>query len=50
MTLMYLVRDLLQNPRRILDKAQLGEGMNVADCGCGPGNEKLVHLSYRWKQ
>jgi ubiquinone/menaquinone biosynthesis C-methylase UbiE len=38
MTLMYWVRDLLQDPRRILDTAQLGEGMKVADYGCGPGS------------
>jgi ubiquinone/menaquinone biosynthesis C-methylase UbiE len=38
MTLMYWVRDLLQDPRRILDTAQLREGMRVADYGCGPGS------------
>lgn len=38
MTLMYWVRDLLQDPRRILDMAQLGKGMRVADYGCGPGS------------
>jgi len=38
MTLMYLVRDLLQDPRRILEIAQLREGMRVADYGCGPGS------------
>jgi len=38
MTLMYRVRDLLQDPRRILDMAQLREGMRVADYGCGPGS------------
>jgi ubiquinone/menaquinone biosynthesis C-methylase UbiE len=38
MTLMYWVRDLLQAPRHILDTAQLGEGMKVADYGCGPGS------------
>jgi ubiquinone/menaquinone biosynthesis C-methylase UbiE len=38
MTLMYRVRDRLQDPRRILDTAQLGEGMKVADYGCGPGS------------
>jgi len=38
MTLMYWVRDLLEDPRRILDMAKLEEGMNVADYGCGPGS------------
>jgi len=38
MTLMYWVRDLLQDPRRILDMARLEPGMNVADYGCGPGS------------
>jgi len=38
MTLMYWVRDLLQEPWRILDMAKLEEGMNVADYGCGPGS------------
>jgi len=38
MTLMYWVRDLMQDPRRILDMAKLEEGMNVADYGCGPGS------------
>jgi ubiquinone/menaquinone biosynthesis C-methylase UbiE len=38
MTLMYFVRDLMQNPRRILDMARLGQGMKVADYGCGPGS------------
>jgi ubiquinone/menaquinone biosynthesis C-methylase UbiE len=38
MALMYLVRDLLQDPRRILEMAQLGQGMKVADYGCGPGS------------
>jgi len=38
MTLMYWVRDLLQDPRRILDTARLGQGMKVADYGCGPGS------------
>jgi ubiquinone/menaquinone biosynthesis C-methylase UbiE len=38
MVLMYRVRDLLQDPRRILEMAKLEEGMNVADYGCGPGS------------
>jgi ubiquinone/menaquinone biosynthesis C-methylase UbiE len=38
MALMYRVRDLLQDPRRILEIARLGEGMTVADYGCGPGS------------
>jgi len=38
MTLMYKLRDLLQNPRRSLEKAQLGTGMSVVDYGCGPGS------------
>jgi ubiquinone/menaquinone biosynthesis C-methylase UbiE len=38
MELMYRVRDLLQDPRRALDMAKLGEGMRVADYGCGPGS------------
>jgi ubiquinone/menaquinone biosynthesis C-methylase UbiE len=38
MALMYSVRDVLQDPRRILDMAKLGEGMRVADYGCGPGS------------
>jgi ubiquinone/menaquinone biosynthesis C-methylase UbiE len=38
MTLMYQVRDLLQDPRRILETARLGPGMKVADYGCGPGS------------
>jgi ubiquinone/menaquinone biosynthesis C-methylase UbiE len=38
MAAMYWVRDLLQDPRRILDTAQLKEGMHVADYGCGPGS------------
>jgi ubiquinone/menaquinone biosynthesis C-methylase UbiE len=38
MELMYRIRDLLQDPRRILDMAQLREGMRVADYGCGPGS------------
>jgi ubiquinone/menaquinone biosynthesis C-methylase UbiE len=38
MTLMYRVRDLLQDPRRILESARLERGMNVADYGCGPGS------------
>lgn len=38
MTLMYWVRDLTQDPRRILDTARLGQGMRVADYGCGPGS------------
>jgi ubiquinone/menaquinone biosynthesis C-methylase UbiE len=38
MAAMYWARDLLQDPRRILDTAQLREGMRVADYGCGPGS------------
>jgi ubiquinone/menaquinone biosynthesis C-methylase UbiE len=38
MALMYRVRDLMQNPRRALEMARLGEGMKVADYGCGPGS------------
>jgi ubiquinone/menaquinone biosynthesis C-methylase UbiE len=38
MTLVYWVRDLLEDPRRILERARLGEGMTVADYGCGPGS------------
>jgi len=38
MTLGYKLRDLLQNPRRSLEKAQLGKGMSVVDYGCGPGS------------
>lgn len=38
MTLMYRVRDLLQDPRRALEMARLGPGMKVADYGCGPGS------------
>jgi ubiquinone/menaquinone biosynthesis C-methylase UbiE len=38
MELMYRIRDLLQDPRRILEMAQLREGMRVADYGCGPGS------------
>jgi hypothetical protein len=41
MTLMYWVRDLLQDPRRILDTARLGQGMKVADYGCGPKHTAL---------
>jgi ubiquinone/menaquinone biosynthesis C-methylase UbiE len=38
MTLMYKLRDLLQNPRKSLEKAQLRTGMSVVDYGCGPGS------------
>lgn len=38
MTLMYLVRDLLQDPKRVLESTALARGMNVADYGCGPGS------------
>jgi ubiquinone/menaquinone biosynthesis C-methylase UbiE len=38
MTLMYNLRDLLQNPRKSLEKAQLRRGMSVVDYGCGPGS------------
>jgi ubiquinone/menaquinone biosynthesis C-methylase UbiE len=38
MTLIYKLRDLLQNPRKSLEKAQLRTGMSVVDYGCGPGS------------
>lgn len=38
MTFMYKFRDLLQNPRQSLEKAQIQEGMSVVDYGCGPGS------------
>ena len=38
MTLTYKLRDLFQNPRRSLEKAQLTKGMSVVDYGCGPGS------------
>jgi ubiquinone/menaquinone biosynthesis C-methylase UbiE len=38
MALTYKLRDLFQNPRRSLEKAQLGRGMSVVDYGCGPGS------------
>jgi ubiquinone/menaquinone biosynthesis C-methylase UbiE len=38
MTLTYKFRDLLQNPRRSLEKARLTKGMSVVDYGCGPGS------------
>jgi ubiquinone/menaquinone biosynthesis C-methylase UbiE len=38
MTLMYKLRDVLQNPRKSLEKAQLRRGMSVVDYGCGPGS------------
>jgi ubiquinone/menaquinone biosynthesis C-methylase UbiE len=38
MTLTYKIRDLLQNPRRSLEKAGLTKGMSVVDYGCGPGS------------
>jgi len=38
MTLIYKFRDLLQNPRKSLEKAQLRRGMSVVDYGCGPGS------------
>ena len=38
MTLIYKLRDLLQNPRRSLEKARLTKGMSVVDYGCGPGS------------
>jgi len=41
MTVIYKVRDLLQNPRRSLEKARLGKGMSVVDYGCGPGSFTL---------
>jgi ubiquinone/menaquinone biosynthesis C-methylase UbiE len=37
-TLAFRLRDLLQNPRRSLEKAQLRTGMSVVDYGCGPGS------------
>ena len=38
MTLIYKLRDLLQNPRRSLEEARLTKGMSVVDYGCGPGS------------
>ena len=38
MALLFKFRDLLQNPRRSLEKAQMKEGMSVVDYGCGPGS------------
>lgn len=38
MALMYRFRDLLQDPRRSLEKARLGRGRSVVDYGCGPGS------------
>ncbi|OFW68000.1 MAG: hypothetical protein A2Y74_01390 [Actinobacteria bacterium RBG_13_63_9] len=38
MTLAFKFRDLLQNPRKSLAKAQLRKGMSVVDYGCGPGS------------
>jgi ubiquinone/menaquinone biosynthesis C-methylase UbiE len=38
MAQIYRIRDLLQDPRRTLEMAQLREGMRVADYGCGPGS------------
>ena len=38
MTFVYRFRDLLQDPRRSLEKARLGQGMSVVDYGCGPGS------------
>jgi len=38
MALGYKLRDLLQNPRRSLEKARLRRGMSVVDYGCGPGS------------
>jgi ubiquinone/menaquinone biosynthesis C-methylase UbiE len=38
MTLAFKLRDLLQNPRKSLAKAQLRKGMSVVDYGCGPGS------------
>jgi ubiquinone/menaquinone biosynthesis C-methylase UbiE len=38
MALTYKLRDLLQDPRRSLEKARLGRGMSVVDYGCGPGS------------
>ena len=38
MALAFKFRDLLQNPRKSLAKAQLRKGMSVVDYGCGPGS------------
>jgi ubiquinone/menaquinone biosynthesis C-methylase UbiE len=38
MTLIFKFRDLLQNPRKSLEKAGLRKGMSVVDYGCGPGS------------
>jgi ubiquinone/menaquinone biosynthesis C-methylase UbiE len=38
MALTYKLRDLFQNPRRSLERAQLRRGMSVVDYGCGPGS------------
>ena len=38
MTLAFKFRDLLQNPRKSLARAQLRKGMSVVDYGCGPGS------------
>jgi ubiquinone/menaquinone biosynthesis C-methylase UbiE len=38
MTLAFKLRDLLQDPRKSLARAQLGRGMSVVDYGCGPGS------------
>jgi len=38
MTFIYKFRDLLRNPRKSLEKAQLRRGMSVVDYGCGPGS------------
>ncbi|MDI6858726.1 MAG: class I SAM-dependent methyltransferase [Dehalococcoidia bacterium] len=38
MSLMYRIRDLLQDPRNALALARVGPGMIVADYGCGPGS------------
>jgi len=38
MMLIFKFRDLLQNPRKSLEKAGLRKGMSVVDYGCGPGS------------
>jgi len=38
MSLIFKFRDLLQNPRKSLEKAGLRKGMSVVDYGCGPGS------------
>ena len=38
MTLLFKFRDVIYDPRRSLERAQLREGMSVVDYGCGPGS------------